>query len=263
MWIKLHTSITEWEWFTRPEMLQLFIYLLTRANYKDKAHQGGIIHRGQLITTTESLCLGTGLSPRQIRTCLERLCKSGEISKETTNKNTIITICNYDRYQLDERNDRQTNDNKTTNDRQTKDKPYIYTEYTDNNNSLYNAHARETLIPPDLEDCYNILSNDRSWQESVLINLHSRGYRHIHFQQFAEHLQLFFSKLRAEGSDYKHPRDAKHHFTNWIIIQLEKQKNESNRTNHSRKQDANAYALSQFTDYYSNMDEEIPNPFTD
>lgn len=83
------------------------------------------------------------------------------------------------------------------------------------------------------------------------------------FGQLDEYLTLFFQKLKADGTDFKHPRDAKQHFSNWLLIQLEKQKNESNRNPHSRKQEANAYALSQFTDYYTSMDEEIPNPFSD
>lgn len=267
MWIKLHRSLTEWEWFNKSEMVHIFIYLLLKASYEDKFWQGRKIKRGQLITTRKAMSIDLGLSEQTIRTCLERLVASKEIKTKATNKYTLITICKYDSYQ-DKTEDSDNDSTNTAPYEQPTDNHQLTTskeikEVKNNNISLYNAHARETLIPPDLEDCYNILSNDRSWQESVLINLHSRGYRHIHFQQFAEHLQLFFSKLRAEGSDYKHPRDAKHHFTNWIIIQLEKQKNESNRTNHSRKQDANAYALSQFTDYYSNMDEEIPNPFTD
>lgn len=269
MWIKLHRSLTEWEWFNKSEMVHIFIYLLLKASYEDKLWQGKKIKRGQVITTRKAMSIDLGLSEQTIRTCLERLVASKEIKTKATNKYTLITICKYDSYQ----DKMEVSDNESTNTapcEQPSNNHQLTTskeikEVKNNNISLNNAHAREdNLIPPPLEDCYSVLSSDRSWQESVLINLHSRGYKHILFEQFDEHLRLFFTKLKAEGSDFKNPSDARHHFSNWLLIQLEKQKNEINRTNnHSRKQEANAYALSQFADYYSNMDEEIPNPFAD
>lgn len=269
MWIKLHRSLTEWEWFNKSEMVHIFIYLLLKASYEDKLWQGKKIKRGQVITTRKAMSIDLGLSEQTIRTCLERLVASKEIKTKATNKYTLITICKYDSYQ-DKTED---SDNESTNTapyEQPSNNHQLTTskeikEVKNNNISLYNAGAcaRDGLIPPDLEDCYNTLASDRIWQESVLMNLHSRGYRNILFEQLSEYLIQFFQKLKAEGSDYKHPRDARHHFSNWLLIQLEKQKNENNRNTHSRKQEANAYALSQFADYYSNMDEEIPNPFAD
>ena len=262
MWIKLHRSLTEWEWFNKSEMVQIFIYLLLKANYEDRKWQGITIKKGQLLTNYSVLQIELNISLQKARTCLDKLKSTGEITVTTTRKHLLISICNFERYQENETSS-NTIATRLQHDCNTIATTSKEIKEINNNNSLYNAHARETLIPPDLEDCYNILSNDRSWQESVLINLHSRGYRNILFEQFDEHLKLFFAKLKAEGSDFKHPRDARHHFSNWLLIQLEKQKNENNRNTHSRKQEANAYALSQFADYYSNMDEEIPNPFAD
>lgn len=263
MWIKLHRSLTEWEWFNKSEMVQIFIYLLLKANYEDRKWQGIIIKKGQILTNYSVLQIELNISLQKARTCLERLKSTGEILVETTRKHLLITVCNFDKYQeynsfsntIATRLQHDCNTETTT----TKE----IKEVKNNNLSTYNAHAREDTIPPDLQDCYNILSTDRSWHEAVLMNIHSRGYRHIMFEQLDEYLTLFFQKLKADGTDFKQPRDAKQHFSNWLLIQLEKQKNESNRNPHSRKQEANAYALSQFTDYYTNMDEEIPNPFID
>lgn len=256
MWIKLHRSLIEWRWFSSPETLQLFIYFLLSANYETKEWQGVKVKRGQLLTTFSCIHKDTSLSLQQIRTAITRLKRTKEIKTITTNKYTLITVCKYDNYQ----GEQQTSNKQATNEQQTYKE---IKEVKNNNLSTYNAHAREDTIPHDLQDCYNILSNDRSWHEAVLMNIHSRGYRHIMFEQLDEYLTLFFQKLKADGTDFKQPRDAKQHFSNWLLIQIEKQKNESNRNPHSRKQEANAYALSQFTDYYTNMDEEIPNPFLD
>lgn len=267
MWIKLHRSLTEWEWFNKSEMVHIFIYLLLKANYEDKPWQGKKIKRGQVIITRKAMSLELGISEQQIRTCLARLVESKEIKIKATNKYTLITICKYDSYQeknefSDDVSTSRATSKQPTNSQQTTTTKEIK-EVKNNNLSTYNAHAREDIIPPDIQDCYNILSTDRSWQEAVLVNIHSRGYRHIMFEQLDEYLLQFFQKLKADGMDFKQPRDAKQHFSNWLLIRLEKQKNENYRNSHSRKQEANAYALSQFADYYSNMDEEVPNPFLD
>lgn len=100
-WITLHRKFLTWEWFDKPEMVQLFIWLLLNANYADKKWQGQVIKRGQILTTTPKIMEALRLTERQTRTCISRLKSTGEVSVKTTNRFTIITICNYDRYQND------------------------------------------------------------------------------------------------------------------------------------------------------------------
>ena len=100
-WVTLHRKFLQWEWFDKPEMVQLFIWLLLNANYADKKWQGTVIKRGQLLTTTPKIMEALRLTERQTRTCISRLKSTGEVSVKTTNKYSIITICNYDRYQVD------------------------------------------------------------------------------------------------------------------------------------------------------------------
>lgn len=255
MWIKLHKSITEWEWFTKPEMLQVFIFLLTKANYKDNLWQGKLIRRGQLVTTVDDIRIHTKLTPQKIRTCLKRLQSTNEISQKSTNRFTLITICNYDRYQVEETTEQQTTNKQITNNQQTTNKP-IYTEEKEYNNiyhSITCARARDSL-----EQCLDELLADRSWLEAVLYNVRSLGYKQVF--ELDEYLKLFFSKLKAEGETFKELSDAKHHFSNWITIYL---KNETNRTTYqvSRKQEANDYILNKFVTNYSTVDDEVQKPF--
>jgi hypothetical protein len=93
MWIKLHRSLTDWEWFNKSEMVHIFIYLLLKASYEDKLWQGKRIKRGQVVTTRKAMSVDLGLSEQTIRTCLERLVASKEIKTKATNKYTLITIC--------------------------------------------------------------------------------------------------------------------------------------------------------------------------
>jgi len=51
-----------------------------------------------LYTTATMITAETGLSRRTIRTCLDKLVKSGEISMETTNKFSIISLLKFNDY---------------------------------------------------------------------------------------------------------------------------------------------------------------------
>ena len=81
-------------------MVILWIHLLLTVNWEEKKWQGMTIGRGQIVCTIASLAEQTGLSIQQVRTALSNMQKTNEINKQTTNKYTIITICNFDRYQV-------------------------------------------------------------------------------------------------------------------------------------------------------------------
>ena len=121
-WIKMYRVFLEWEWYSETNMVRLFLHLLLKANFEDKRWRGIVIKRGQLVTSISNLHTETRLSERAVRTCLDRLVKTGEIDKQTTSQFTIITICKYEEYQQVEEGKRQTNDRQATNERQTSDK---------------------------------------------------------------------------------------------------------------------------------------------
>lgn len=116
-WIKLHRQILNWEWYSDTNTFRLFLHLILTANYKDQKHQGKLIKKGTLITGRDKLSLETGLSVREVRTCLERLKSTNEIAIKTNSKGTEIQIVNYDKYQLETSemtNERPANDQQTT-----------------------------------------------------------------------------------------------------------------------------------------------------
>jgi len=96
------------EWYKDANTAHLFNHLLLRANHTTAKWKGYTLQRGQLITSRNHLSKETGLSPKQVRTCLSRLEHSGEIVRKSTNKNTLITICTYDAYIAQRANEGQT-----------------------------------------------------------------------------------------------------------------------------------------------------------
>lgn len=99
-WIKIHRKITDWEWYTDANTTRLFIHLLLTASNKERQWKGKTLQPGVIITTRTDLANETNLSEKQVRIALDKLCSTGEIGRQTTNKFTMITICNYESYQV-------------------------------------------------------------------------------------------------------------------------------------------------------------------
>lgn len=142
-WIKIFRELLQWEWFQKPEMVQLFIYLILKASCTDKQWQGITVKRGQLITSNATMRQDLRLSEQQIRTCIKRLISTGEITYKSTNRYVIITICNYDKYQetgnlINEQNNEQTNNQSTDEQRSINDQSTTSKEYKNIRSKEYN-----------------------------------------------------------------------------------------------------------------------------
>lgn len=98
-YIKLHRSLLDWEWHDAPVTGWLFVNLLLMASHSSTTWRGIGIERGQLVTGRKSLSEQTGLSERQIRTALEHLQKTGEVTITPTNKFSLITIVQFEKFQ--------------------------------------------------------------------------------------------------------------------------------------------------------------------
>jgi len=99
-WIKLHRSLLDWEWFDDHNTFRLFTYILLKANFEPKKWHGISIARGQLLTSLPTLASETGLSLQTIRTSLTKLKSTGELTDKPTSKNRVLTVVNYNDFQL-------------------------------------------------------------------------------------------------------------------------------------------------------------------
>jgi hypothetical protein len=99
-WIKLHRQITDWEWYDDHNTFRLFMHLLLKANHKERSYRGVKIEVGCVMTGRELLSKETGLSVQQIRTCLERLKSTNEITIKSDKQGTIIQVVKYKDYQV-------------------------------------------------------------------------------------------------------------------------------------------------------------------
>ena len=99
-WIKIHRQIIDWEWFTDTTTFRVFLQLLLKANHKEKKYRGMVLKVGTIITSRDILAFETSLSVQQVRTALDKLKSTNEITIKTSSQGTIIEVVNYAKYQL-------------------------------------------------------------------------------------------------------------------------------------------------------------------
>jgi hypothetical protein len=99
-WIKIHRQILDWEWYSDNNTFRVFMHLLLKANHKDRRFKGIELKAGSVVTSRDILAIETGLSVQQIRTSLDKLKLTNEITSETSSKGTIIQLVNYEKYQI-------------------------------------------------------------------------------------------------------------------------------------------------------------------
>ena len=172
----LHRQLLDWEWFDNSQMVHIWVYLLLKANYQDENWHGIMIPRGSFVTSIGGISKDTRLSARTIRTCLDKLKLTGEVTIKTTNKYSIVTICKYDSYNVLQgdicKQPTSKPTSKPTNNRQTTDKQTT----TDNNIYKDNKDIKEedtnvskkksTDYPSDFESDWTLYDRKGSKKDS-------------------------------------------------------------------------------------------------
>ena len=109
-----------WEWFHHAPTFQVFMYLLLTANHEPRRYQGHEIPIGSTVTGLGKLASSCRLTKQSIRTALNHLKSTHEITLKTTNKFSIISITNWQLYQDDQHtNQHSTNTQLTLNQHST------------------------------------------------------------------------------------------------------------------------------------------------
>lgn len=99
--VKIDRNILNWRWIRSPNTLAVWLWLILKANIKPHDFENETIERGQVATSRKTIAAGLGLTERQVRTALEHLKASGEVSVKTRSKYQVISILRYDEYQTD------------------------------------------------------------------------------------------------------------------------------------------------------------------
>jgi hypothetical protein len=104
-WVKLWRKILGNELLKHPKLLNLWIYCLVKASHKEHTviinQQSVLLKPGQFIFGRKAAAKEIALSEQEIRTRLNLLKRVGNLTIKSTNKYSIITVINWDRYQGD------------------------------------------------------------------------------------------------------------------------------------------------------------------
>ena len=103
-----------------------------------------------MITGRKSLSESAGMSEQTLRTCLDRLKSTNEITIKSTNKYSILTVCNYDTYQS-----KKSEANQQSNQQVTNKQPSTNQQVT-TNKKVKNDNNEKKIPPFDLFKKYAI-----------------------------------------------------------------------------------------------------------
>lgn len=98
--IQLGRNFMDWRWYSDGNTVRLFLHLLMSVNYEDKDYQDITVRRGQRIASLAKLADELSLSVHQIRTALEHLEKTGDVTRSSQGKFTVVTVNSYDDFIL-------------------------------------------------------------------------------------------------------------------------------------------------------------------
>ena len=189
-YLKLYRSMTTWEWYKDANTKIVFLHLLLNANWEPSRYMGHEVPKGGLVVGRKSLAETLEISERQVRTALEHLKSTNEITIKTTNRFSIVTIVNWEKYQGCEEETTNEATNSTSNKRpandqqMTTEEEYKNIRIKDDNNisyekilNLYNeccpslprvtkiTDARKKLINARLKD-YSEEELEKAFKES-------------------------------------------------------------------------------------------------
>lgn len=143
-WIKIYRKIKDSRSYSRGlEYLGAMVWLILNARHEDGWKDGREVKRGQLLVSRQQLAKIWKVSEQTTRTILDNLETDRFFTRESTKRGSIITICNYDIYQVNEN---------TTNQEPANNQPRANQEPTTNKNERNNNHnacarIREKLVP--------------------------------------------------------------------------------------------------------------------
>lgn len=116
-YIKIHRKLINWEWYSNKNDRLVWLHCLLKANWNNGYFEGKEIPRGSFVTSYKNLAKEIGISVQQLRTSLNHLKSTHNLTSKTNNQYSIITINNYDLYQATNKQDnkRLTNEQQTIN----------------------------------------------------------------------------------------------------------------------------------------------------
>jgi len=183
--IYLHRKILKWEWYDDANTMRVFLHLLLTANHIKKRWRGIDIKRGQVVIGRKKLASTLKLTEREIRTSLKRLKSTNELTIKTTNKFSVVSIAEYESYQVyEKKTTSKTTSQVPTNDQQT--------TTTNNDNNDNKNNKKETFEIPEW-------INVNDWNDFLKMRSSKPGVKNTEFA--LSRIIAKLDRMRQSGND--------------------------------------------------------------
>ena len=147
-WLKLYRSILDSAVFQDAEVLKVWIWLLCNVAFEqhDTICYGKVIHLkpGQIATGRKKIAQCTDLNENKVYRALTALKSLGNIEIKATNKYSIITVVNWDKYQ--EENGKRTSSEQQTNSKTTTEEQQDNSKRTQHKNGKNGKKEKNIYI---------------------------------------------------------------------------------------------------------------------
>jgi hypothetical protein len=215
-WVKIHRKMLEHPIVCKDnDHLAIWIYLLVNATHKEipAMFQGQkiMLQPGQLITGRKSISEQLSVSESKVHRVLIMFENDKQIEQQTSNKNRIISIVNWHKYQTDEQqNEQQMNNKRTTNEQQLNTNKNVKNEK--------NVRMKELKDLKDIKTLYGdtVRLTDEEYQKLVL----------QHGEKFAlDCIDTLDHYKGSSGKTYKSDYKA---ILSWVIDRVSQRKPQTN-----------------------------------
>ena len=153
-WVKAHRKLLDWPWFANPTVAHLWEYCRLKATHAECTVVVGLtpvkLLPGQFVFGLKKASIETGLTIQKLRRALEVLSESNclERTVHSTNRFSIITLVNWDRYQGEECDTNTTSNTQTTRKQHADNMQTTYRQHADNNRQEWKEWEEEEYCTP-------------------------------------------------------------------------------------------------------------------
>ena len=98
-WIKVFRSLPGWRWYRDANTKSLYLHLLLNACIRPTPFMDFVLQPGEFVSTVRALAYELNMSDKAVRVAMNHLIATNDMAIKTTNKYTIFTVQNWEKYQ--------------------------------------------------------------------------------------------------------------------------------------------------------------------
>ena len=200
-WLKLYRSILDSAVFQDAEVLKVWIWLLCNVAFEqhDTICYGKVIHLkpGQIATGRKKIAQCTDLNENKVYRALTVLKSLGNIEIKATNKYSIITVVNWDKYQ--DENGKRTSCEQQTNSKTTAEEQQPNSKRTQHKNG---KNEKEIYMCPFFDRAWELFPNKKG--KSAVSKKAMRELAEAGETAVMDAVRRYVEKIKRDGTEEKY-----------------------------------------------------------